>query len=63
MMGAQFALRKTDTAHEQSKAKCPLVTQREMVKNSGADADPLPHKTEWVAKLSRMSRGKVISVQ
>ena len=58
MRSAQFALRKTDTAHEQPKAKCPFVTQRERVKKLwGTDADPLAHKAEWEAKLWRVSRG------
>lgn len=58
MRGAQFALRKTDPAHEQSKAKCPFVTQRERVKKLwGTDAEPLAHKTEWEAKLWRVSCG------
>jgi len=58
MTGAQLALRRTDPAQEQPKAKCPFVPQREMVKKLwGTDADPLAHKTEWEAKLWRVSRG------
>jgi DNA polymerase-4 len=58
MSGSQLALRKVDKAHENPKAKCPFVPQREMVKKLwGTDADPLAHKTEWEEKLWRVSRG------
>lgn len=58
MTGAQLALRKVDKSHENPKAKCPFVPQREMVKKLwGTDADPLAHKGEWTEKLWRVSRG------
>ncbi len=57
MTGAQLALRQLDRAHENPKAKCPFVPQREMVKKLwGTDADPLAHKGEWEKRLARVSR-------
>ncbi len=57
MTGAQLALRQIDDAHKQSKAKCPFVPQREMVKKLwGTDADPLAHKGEWEKKLAKVSK-------
>ena len=57
MTGAQFALRQLDGAHQKPKAKCPFVPQREMVKKLwGNDADPLAHKADWEARLSKVSR-------
>lgn len=57
MTGAQLALRSLDDRHKQPKAKCPFVPQREMIKKLwGTDADPLAHKTEWEARLSKVSR-------
>jgi DNA polymerase-4 len=42
MTGAQLALRQLDAAHQNPKAKCPFVPQREMVKKLwGTDADQL----------------------
>lgn len=57
MTGAQLALRKVDSAHQQPKAKCPFVPQREMVKKLwGTDADPLAHKGQWEKQLARVSK-------
>jgi DNA polymerase-4 len=57
MTGAQLALRSLDGGHKQPKAKCPFVPQREMVKKLwGTDADPLAFKTDWEARLSKVSR-------
>lgn len=57
MTGAQLALRSLDDRHKIPKAKCPFVPQREMIKKLwGTDADPLAHKTEWEARLSKVSR-------
>ncbi len=57
MTGAQLALRSLDDAHQQPKAKCPFVPQREMVQKLwGTDADPLAFKTDWEARLSMVSR-------
>jgi len=56
MTGAQLALRSLDDAHKTPKAKCPFVPQREMVKKLwGTDADPLAFKTDWEARLSKVS--------
>jgi len=56
MTGAQLALRQLDDVHRNPKAKCPFVPQREMVKKLwGTDADPLAHKSEWEARLSKVS--------
>lgn len=57
MTGAQLALRKVDSAHQQPKAKCPFVPQREMVKKLwGTDADPLANKGKWEKQLARVSK-------
>ena len=57
MTGAQLALRKIDATHENPKAKCPFVPQREMVKKLwGTDADPLMHKGDWEKKLGQVSK-------
>ena len=57
MTGAQLALRRLDKAHENPKAKCPFVPQREMVKKLwGTDADPLAHKGDWEKKLAKISK-------
>jgi len=57
MTGAQLALRQLDKAHENPKAKCPFVPQREMVKKLwGTDADPLAHKGDWEKRLSKISK-------
>ena len=57
MTGAQLALRKIDASHQNPKAKCPFVPQREMVKKLwGTDADPLMHKGEWEKKLANVSQ-------
>ena len=57
MTGAQLALRQLDDVHRNPKAKCPFVPQREMVKKLwGNDADPLAHKSEWEARLAKVSK-------
>ena len=57
MTGAQLALRRLDDVHRNPKAKCPFVPQREMVKKLwGNDADPLAHKSEWEARLAKVSK-------
>jgi DNA polymerase-4 len=57
MTGAQLALRQLDDVHRNPKAKCPFVPQREMVKKLwGTDADPLAHKSEWEARLAKVSK-------
>jgi hypothetical protein len=57
LTGAQLALRALDDAHQNSKAKCPFVAQREMVKKLwGTDADPLAFKNDWEARLGKVSR-------
>lgn len=57
MTGAQLALRSLDDAHQQPKAKCPFVPQREMVKKLwGNDEDPLAYKTEWEERLAKVGR-------
>ena len=57
MTGAQLALRQLDAAHQNPKAKCPFVPQREMVKKLwGTDADPLAHKTDWEKRLAKVSQ-------
>ncbi|HTX20921.1 MAG TPA: DNA polymerase IV [Candidatus Aquilonibacter sp.] len=57
MTGAQLALRQLDKAHENPKAKCPFVPQREMVKKLwGTDADPLAHRGDWERRLSKISK-------
>ncbi len=57
MTGAQLALRQLDDVHRNPKAKCPFVPQREMIKKLwGNDEDPLAFKTEWEARLSKVSR-------
>lgn len=54
MTGAQLALRQVDKAHEQPKAKCPFVPQREIVKKLwGTDADPLANKSQWDKHFAR----------
>jgi len=55
--GAQLALRQIGDVHKNPKAKCPFVPQREMVKNLwGTDADPLAFKSDWEARLSKVSK-------
>lgn len=55
--GAQLALQKLDKVHQNPKAKCPFVPQREMVKKLwGTDADPLAHKGEWEKRLAKVSK-------
>ena len=57
MTGAQLALRKIDASHQNPKAKCPFVPQREMIKKLwGTDADPLMHKGDWEKKLAKVSK-------
>ena len=57
MTGAQLALRKIDASHQNPKAKCPFVPQREMIKKLwGTDADPLMHKGDWEKKLAKVSQ-------
>ena len=57
MTGAQLALRQLDAAHQNPKAKCPFVPQREMVKKLwGTDADPLAHKSDWEKRLAKVSK-------
>lgn len=57
MTGAQLALRQLDDVHRNPKAKCPFMPQREMIKKLwGTDEDPLAFKTEWEARLSKVSR-------
>lgn len=57
MTGAQLALRQLDEAHENPKAKCPFLPQREMVKKLwGTDADPLAHKSDWEKRLANVSK-------
>lgn len=57
MTGAQLALRQLDAAHQNPKAKCPFVPQREMVKKLwGTDADPLAFKNDWETHLSKVSK-------
>ena len=57
MTGAQLALRKIDASHQNPKAKCPFVPQREMIKKLwGTDADPLMHKGDWERKLAKVSK-------
>ena len=57
MTGAQLALRKIDASHQNPKAKCPFVPQREMIKKLwGTDADPLMHKGDWEKKLASVSK-------
>jgi DNA polymerase-4 len=57
MTGAQLALRRLDGAHENPKAKCPFIPQREMVKKLwGTDADPLVHKGDWEKRLAQLSK-------
>lgn len=57
MTGAQLALKELGEAHQNEKAKCPFVPQREMVKKLwGTDADPLMHKGEWEKRLSKVSK-------
>ncbi len=57
LTGAQLALRTLDATQATPKAKCPFIPQREMVKKLwGTDADPLAFKSEWEARLSKVSR-------
>ena len=57
MTGAQLALRQSDGAQKNPKAKCPFVPQREMVKKLwGTDADPLANKAEWEQRLGKVSK-------
>jgi len=57
MTGAQLALRETEEAFKNPKAKCPFVPQREIVKKLwGTDADPLAHKGEWEKRLAKVSK-------
>jgi len=57
MTGAQLALRETEEAFKNPKAKCPFVPQREMVKKLwGTDADPLAHKGDWEKRLAKVSK-------
>jgi DNA polymerase IV len=57
MTGAQLALQKLDKVHQNPKAKCPFVPQREMVKKLwGTDADPLAHKGDWEQRLAKVSK-------
>ncbi len=57
MTGAQLALRETEEAFKNPKAKCPFVPQREMIKKLwGTDADPLAHKSEWEERLAKVSK-------
>src|SRR6185369_8219236 len=57
MTGAQLLLQSVDNVHRKPKAKCPFVPQREMVKKLwGTDADPLAYKTDWEARLAKLSR-------
>jgi len=57
MTGAQLALRSIDEAHRKTKAKCPFVPQREMIKKLwGTDADPLAHKGDWEKRLAQLSK-------
>jgi DNA polymerase-4 len=57
LTGAQLALRQLDDAHKNTKAKCPFVPQREMVKKLwGTDADPLAHKGDWEKRLAKISK-------
>ncbi len=57
MTGAQLALREQDGAYKKSKAKCPFIPQREMVRKLwGTDADPLAGKGDWEKKLAKVSK-------
>ena len=57
MTGAQLALRQIDHSHQQPKAKCPFVPQREMVKKLwGTDADPLANKVAREQDLAKPTR-------
>jgi DNA polymerase IV len=57
MSGAQFALREMEDAFKNPRAKCPFVPQREIVKKLwGTDEDPLAFKSEWEARLAKVSK-------
>jgi DNA polymerase IV len=57
MTGAQLALRRSDDAHRNPKAKCPFIPQREMItKLWGTDSDPVAHKSDWEQRLAKVSK-------
>ncbi len=57
MTGAQLALHALEGEFKKSKAKCPFVPQREMVKKLwGTDADPLAYKNDLEQRLLRESK-------
>jgi hypothetical protein len=63
MTGAQLALRQLDDVHKNPKAKCPFVSQQEMVKKLWGsepdwqpNADPLAHKGDWEKRLAKVSK-------